>query len=174
MSEARVIAVFGGSGAVPGSEAYAVGEAVGREIAALGCAVATGGYGGTMEAVSRGAAAGGAEVIGVTCRLWRSSPNTYVTRLIETEDYYHRLRMLVEVGTAGYVVLPGATGTLVELALVWELAAKGAFHPPRPIVCVGDYWRPLDGVLAGRRASAGALLTFVSRPGEIPRHFRGA
>ena len=174
MSSPRVITVFGGSGAVPGSEAYTTAEAVGRRIAALGYAVATGGYGGTMEAVSRGAAAGGAEVVGVTCRIWSTRPNAYLTRLIETDNYYQRLQTLVEVATAGYVVLPGATGTLVELALVWELAAKGAFEPPRPIVCVGDHWRPVHAVLAGRHPSAAAALAFVSGPEELGRYFRGA
>jgi predicted Rossmann-fold nucleotide-binding protein len=54
---------------------------------------------------------------------------------------HQRLARLIELGDA-YVVLPGSTGTLVELAMVWELINKGLI-PRRPILCWGDFWRPV-------------------------------
>ena len=51
----RTVAVFGSSEPVEGELLYAVARDVGRELALAGYAVATGGYGGVMEAASRGA-----------------------------------------------------------------------------------------------------------------------
>ncbi len=39
----------------------------------------------------------------------------------------------------GYVVLKGGTGTLLELAYVWEFINK-KFIPEKPIIIVGDFW----------------------------------
>ena len=53
------ISVFGGSQAHEGSDAYAQAQALGSLLAQRGHTVLTGGYMGTMEAVSKGAAAAG-------------------------------------------------------------------------------------------------------------------
>jgi uncharacterized protein (TIGR00725 family) len=170
MSSPRVISVFGSGDAARGGEEYAAAEQVGRLLAGLGYAVANGGYGGAMEAVSRGAAEAGAEVIGVPCRIWTSRTNQFLTRAVQTDDLHQRVRTLVELGTAGYVVLAGATGTLLELSLVWELSAKGILSG-RPVVCVGEHWRPLAERIAARSPSAASCLRFVARPGQLRQHF---
>ncbi|MBS1195807.1 MAG: family Rossman fold protein, partial [Actinobacteria bacterium] len=54
---APVIAVFGSSAGRPGDPGYEAARTCGRLLAEAGYAVATGGYAGTMEACSRGAAA---------------------------------------------------------------------------------------------------------------------
>ena len=46
---------------------------------------------------------------------------------------------LVELGDA-YVVLKGGTGTLLELAAVWEFINKGLLAA-KPIVMIGDFWK---------------------------------
>jgi predicted Rossmann-fold nucleotide-binding protein len=45
---------------------------------------------------------------------------------------------LIELGDA-YVVLRGGTGTLLELAAVWELMNKRMLRS-RPVVVVGKFW----------------------------------
>ena len=85
-TDRRVVSVFGSGETPHGHAEYALAEGVGRELGRLGCAVATGGYGGAMEAVSRGAKAAGAAVLGVTCRLWANRPNPYVDHVVETAD----------------------------------------------------------------------------------------
>jgi predicted Rossmann-fold nucleotide-binding protein len=45
-------------------------------------------------------------------------------------------------------VLDGGTGTLLELAKVWELKNKGFLPADRPIILVGDFWRPLVELIA--------------------------
>jgi uncharacterized protein (TIGR00725 family) len=171
MSDRRVISVFGSGDAPPGNPEYAAAERVGQVLGSLGYAVANGGYGGTMEAASRGARSAGATVIGVTCRVWPGRANAFVDQVIETADLYERLRTLISLGTAGYVALPGATGTLLELAAVWELAGKGT-AAARPIVCVGEYWRPLVALIGGSESSAASRISFVDSPDELPRHFQ--
>jgi len=54
----------------------------------------------------------------------------------------------VELGT-GYVVLAGGTGTLLELAYVWEFKNKGFLPGGKPIIIVGEFWKPLIELIAG-------------------------
>jgi uncharacterized protein (TIGR00725 family) len=61
------VSVFGGSQPREGDAAYAEAMELGRLLAERGHIVLTGGYIGTMEAVSRGARQAGGHVIGVTC-----------------------------------------------------------------------------------------------------------
>jgi predicted Rossmann-fold nucleotide-binding protein len=53
---------------------------------------------------------------------------------------------LVERGDA-YVVLPGGTGTLVELALAWEMMNKSALSSSvggrKPLLVWAPYWQPV-------------------------------
>lgn len=64
---AKVVTVFGGSSPKPGEEPYLEAETLGRLLAQAGLLVATGGYAGAMQAVSKGAAEAAGGVIGVTC-----------------------------------------------------------------------------------------------------------
>ncbi len=137
----RIITVFGSARPVPGSEAYETARRLGELLARAGFSVATGGYGGTMEAVSRGAREAGGKTLGVTAAVFESAANQWVEEEIRVETWQERLLKLVELG-AGYVVLPGGTGTLVELAVVWEWINKG-FMTQKPVVVLGDFWMPV-------------------------------
>ena len=72
------IAVLGSSRAQPGDPVYAQALALGRALAEAGFAVCNGGYGGIMEAVSRGAGAAGGHVVGVTCSVYGLAPNPWI------------------------------------------------------------------------------------------------
>lgn len=140
------VVVFGASRCRPGDEQWAQAETLGRLIATSGWQVVTGGYGGAMEAASEGAVKAGGGATGVLCKAFRSAGNPHLTEQVISEDLYERLRLLIETGDA-YLVMPGSTGTLVELAMVWEMMNKN-FGPPRPLICVGDFWRPVVELLA--------------------------
>jgi uncharacterized protein (TIGR00730 family) len=143
-----VVSVFGTGRVKPGEPIYALAEQVGRALAQAGFAIANGGYRGTMLAAAQGAAEAGGTVIGVTCSAFKKSvANEYVTREIVTGALEERLQTLVELGQ-GYVVLPGGTGTLLELATVWELKNKGFLDQAKPIVLAGAFWRPLVDLMA--------------------------
>jgi len=166
----NVVAVFGANDAVEGDMAFMQAHEGGKALARLGYQVANGGYGGTMEASSRGAKSLGGQTIGVTCSVWKSSPNPYIDRIISTENLSERIDTLIHAGTSGYVVLDGATGTLAELACVWELTAKGQLDR-RPIVCLGDFWRPVVELMAQERPSSAEYVSFVETPRELSKHF---
>jgi len=168
--EEDVITLFGSNDATDGEEAFQQAHEVGKALARLGYKVANGGYGGTMEASARGARSLGGETIGVTYSIWKSTPNPYIDREIKTSGLLERLDTLIKAGTSGYVVLPGATGTLVELACVWEMTAKGLLQR-RPIVCVGDFWRPVLEMMRRQRPSSAEYVCSVEMPRELARHF---
>lgn len=142
MSE-PIIAVFGSSSPQPDSTPYVEARRLGQLLVEAGLAVATGGYGGTMAAVSRGAAEAGGRVIGVTSshmEKWRPMPaNEWVAEEIKLESQTERLMYLVN-QFHGMIALPGGIGTLSEVALAWSLMQTGA-APQRPLVLLGPLWR---------------------------------
>lgn len=140
-SRPRQIVIFGGSKFRPGDESWSVAEDLGRAIAERGWVLVNGGYGGAMHASSEGARDAGGEVIGVLCELFGAEGNPHLTRSVQTGDLYARLRELIDMGDA-YITLPGSTGTLAELVLVWELINKRVM-PLRPLLCLGNFWEPI-------------------------------
>lgn len=169
-SDSSVVAVFGANDPAPGEAAYEMARRVGAALAGLGYAVANGGYGGTMEASARGAKEAGGHTIGVTCRVWRAEPNPWIDRAVVTASLMQRVRTLIDVGRAGYVVLPGATGTLVELATAWEMIGKGMLDR-RPIVCLGEFWRPVIRLMGAARPRSAALVAVADGVEDLPRYF---
>jgi uncharacterized protein (TIGR00730 family) len=138
----KVISVFGSSAPRPGQPDYEAAYELGRLLAQAGFAVASGGYIGTMEAVSRGAAEAGGEVIGVTCdeiERWRAvGPNRWVTQEIPYPTLLERLAHLVT-HNDGMVAMGGGVGTLTEVALAWNQLQVQVIRP-RPLVLLGDIW----------------------------------
>lgn len=63
---APIISVFGSHSPQAGSEPYRQAQELGRRLTRAGFVVATGGYEGTMAAVSQGASEAGGHIIGVT------------------------------------------------------------------------------------------------------------
>jgi uncharacterized protein (TIGR00730 family) len=140
-SKATIISVFGSSHAAEEGDAYVLARELGGELARAGFVVASGGYGGAMEAVSRGAAEAGGRVIGVVAAVISTKSNPWVHEAVVVPRWEDRLLQLISLGD-GYVALPGGTGTLVELAVAWEMMHKRVM-PPRPLVTLGDFWRPV-------------------------------
>jgi uncharacterized protein (TIGR00730 family) len=166
------VSVFGTSRARAGEPAFVAAEQLGRALAEAGFAVANGGYGGTMLATSKGAAEAGGTVVGVTCSAFKNSVvNEYVTREVLTESLDERLATLVEMGQA-YVVLPGGTGTLLELAMVWELKNKRFLDQARAIVLLGDFWRPLVDLMATDDPRSTERIALAREPGEAVERIR--
>ena len=120
---------------------YAEAVDLGRALASAGFAVCTGGYGGVMEGVSRGAREAGGRVLAVTSSFFRSRANRWVHEETRMGTWQERLFELVRLGD-GYVACKGGTGTLVELAVVWEMLNKKAMEH-RPFVVLGDFWQPI-------------------------------
>lgn len=139
----KVITVFGSGKAPASGPAYRTAFEAGRVIAQAGFVLCNGGYGGTMAGAAQGAVKAGGHTIGVTCAAFgRGGPNPWIRQEVPTFDLFARLTTLIRLGDA-YVVLPGGTGTLLELAAVWELLGKGLLKPRRPILLLGESWKPV-------------------------------
>jgi uncharacterized protein (TIGR00730 family) len=138
----KVITVFGSSRPREGDGDYAEARALGAALAEQGFAVCSGGYGGVMEAVSRGAKEAGGRVIGVTADFFAMAKvNRWVDEEIRVASWEQRLFRLIELGD-GFVACKGGTGTLVELAVVWEMLNKRVMAH-KPFVVLGDFWQPV-------------------------------
>jgi uncharacterized protein (TIGR00730 family) len=141
LSKLRVT-VFGGSKPVPGEPEYDEALMLGRLLGESGYIVLTGGYIGTMEAVSRGTAEAGGHVVGVTCdeiEAWRPvTPNPWVQEEMRFPTLRKRLYALIENCDAA-LALPGGIGTLAEIAAMWSQLQTGA-SKSRPLILIGGGW----------------------------------
>ena len=130
------ITVFGGAQPKEGSSGYEEARELGSLLAQRGHTVLTGGYMGTMEAVSRGASDAGGHVIGVTCEdieAWRkTSANPWVKEERRKKSLIERLQALVE-GCDAAIALAGGAGTLTEISLLWNLMIVESL-PRRPLI----------------------------------------
>lgn len=166
-----VISVFGSSAPLPDSPAYEQAREVGQLLSKAGFAVATGGYGGTMAAVSQGAAEVGGHVIGVTCdqieQFRPKGPNQWIHEERRYQSLQERLIHLVRQND-GMIVLPGGIGTLSEMSLAWSFLQVGEIRE-RPLVLMGETWRQTVSTFEDDnyiRPDHRKLLTFVSSPEE--------
>jgi uncharacterized protein (TIGR00725 family) len=144
------VAVVGGGVATVGEERAA--EEVGRRLAEAGAVVVCGGRGGVMQAVCRGAKAGGGTTVGILPGTSRSEANQYVDVSIATGLGELRNGLVVRAADV-LVAVGGQFGTLSEIALAlatgkpvvalggWELAREG-----EPVQAIVRATSPADAV----------------------------
>ena len=137
----RIITVFGSSRPAVGDADYEEARALGKSLAVRGFGVCSGGYGGVMEAVSRGAKDAGGKTYGVTAEFFRRRANEWVDVEVRRKTWEERLFELIKMGD-GFVACKGGTGTLVELAVVWEMLNKAVLSS-KPFAVLGDFWQPI-------------------------------
>jgi uncharacterized protein (TIGR00730 family) len=163
----KTVTIFGTGGAKKGDYAYVLAYETGKLLAQAGFTIANGGYGGTMLAAAKGASEAGGEVIGVTCSAFKNSkPNEYISREVDTVSLDERLDKLIQLGQA-YVVLPGGTGTLLELAKVWELKNKGFLKTDKPIIILGRFWKPLVDSVASDDPDSRRFIMLANQPQQV-------
>src|SRR5882724_7226312 len=137
----RIITVFGSSRPREDDADYKEAFLLGLALGKARFDVCTGGYGGVMEAVSRGARTVGAMTYGVTAEFIAVRANAWIDREIHMGDWQQRLFELIRIGD-GFVACKGGTGTLAEIAVVWEMLNKSVI-PAKPFVVLGDFWEPI-------------------------------
>ena len=160
----KVISVFGSSRCGESDDDYRIAMELGGALARAGFAVASGGYGGAMEAVSRGAAEAGGRVIGVVASAFSSKANRWVGETIVVPKWEDRLWKLISLGD-GYVALPGGTGTLVELAVAWEMIHK-CVMPAKPLVALGEFWRPIVAQIESADGNSRGMVRLAATPAD--------
>jgi uncharacterized protein (TIGR00725 family) len=142
MSKERIITIFGSSRPRADEAEYDEARSLGKALAKNGFAICTGGYGGVMEAASRGAKEAGGKTYGVTAEFFRGAKaNAWVDVEVRMQTWEQRLFELVKLGD-GFAACKGGTGTLVELAVVWEMRNKSVMAG-KPIVALGNFWAPV-------------------------------
>ena len=134
----KTITVFGSSLPKPGEKDYEEAYLVGKKLAVNGFDICSGGAMGIMDAVSKGATDAGAEAIGITVSLFNSSTSKYLTNEVKCDTLFQRLDNLITYGD-GFIILPGGTGTLLEVSLVWEMFNK-EISEVKPVACLGEMW----------------------------------
>src|SRR5580698_635394 len=139
MGKLRVITVFGSSRPREGEADYEEARRLGRTLAENGFVVCSGGYGGVMAGVSRGAKEANGKTFGVTADFFKKAKvNPWIDVEVRKKTWQARLFELIRRGD-GFVACKGGTGTLVELAVVWEMLNKSAMKP-KPFAALGDFW----------------------------------
>jgi uncharacterized protein (TIGR00730 family) len=144
---------------------YEQGVRCGELLAGAGFGVVTGGYGGLMEAVSRGAREAGGQALGITApEIFkdRTGPNEFVTEEWRAAHLMERIHELTDVSIAS-ISLPGSVGTMAELAAAWNLAFISRYSGARPkqVITVGPHWRQLVDMLAEALATDRSLVETV-------------
>jgi hypothetical protein len=165
----KTIAVFGSSRRDEQSQHYREAYDLGRMLAQAGYAVLSGGYGGSMAAVSRGAREAGGQVIGVTCAVFDPlPPNPWLTQEIKAPSMLDRLATMLDLSD-GFVAVRGGIGTLSEVTLAWSLLQTRSMAD-KPLVLLGSDWQgivdafrshsDLGGTIAG-------LARIVHTPADV-------
>ena len=177
MSQEKIVTVFGSSRPREGEPDYEEARVLGRALTKHGFAVCSGGYGGVMEAVSRGAKEAGGKTYGVTAEFFTAAKlNSWIDTEVRMKTWDERLFELIRLAD-GFVACKGGTGTLVELAVVWEMLNKSVITG-KPFAVLGNFWQPvLDRVREvelGHPApwgeANGRLIYVATTPGDVANH----
>ena len=112
------IGVIGQSGLVSG-EICALAEEIGKEIAARGAILLTGGTNGVMEAVSRGAKLAGGLVVGILPGDTLEVANEYIDVPITTGLSFDYRSLILVHSSDALIMIAGGNGTLGELSAAY-------------------------------------------------------
>lgn len=178
MSEERIVTVFGSSRPRESDAEYEEARELGRMLAASGFAVCSGGYGGVMAAVSRGAKERGGKTYGVTAEFFSAPANSWIDVEVRVATWQERLFELIRIAHA-FVACKGGTGTLVELAVVWEMLNKSVMTE-KPLAVLGNFWSPIiecvRQVELGHDSpwgeATGRLIHLAATPREAAHHLK--
>ena len=165
----KLITSFGTAFLKADDSLYSEIESIGEYIARAGMDVCSGGYGGSMEAISRGAKKAGGFVTGITVKGRSAEPNPYVDNNIAAENLMERIVKLINIADA-YVIFKGGTGTLLEISAALELMNKKAM-PEKMMIFYGEHWKKVINSLKSDSEYLASLLDrnvrFISGPEEI-------
>jgi uncharacterized protein (TIGR00725 family) len=117
----NIIAVIGEGTASEGSRPWCLAEELGERLVDAGYGVLSGGLGGVMEAVSRGARRSGSHTPGVVIGLLpgdeAGAANAYLDISLATGLGHLRNSLVAHADAV--VAIGGGAGTLAEIALAW-------------------------------------------------------
>lgn len=143
------VAFFGNNDAKENEQHYIDAFNTAKLLAEKGYIIVNGGGPGIMLAATLGAKAGKGKVelviIGEKVNMgpvYEGSCKENVSKankIYRVDNIENRTQQLTEISDA-YIVFKGGTGTMAELALVWE-KAKFEYGKHEPLLFFGDYWK---------------------------------
>jgi len=135
------VVLFGSSAPLKHSYKIEI-QKLGRLLAQNSFAVISGGYGGAMEDISRGAKEGGGQHIGgILCSLFtQREKNYFLTAWKSFPTYTERFYRLSKEADV-FVVAPGAMGTLGELFTT--MARQKTREITGPPILFTNWWKPV-------------------------------
>lgn len=141
----KKIAVFGSARVKEDTGLYNAVEKLGKQIVEAGYVVVSGGGPGIMAAINKGAlsAKKGPETVSIAQAIYlpfEDGVNPYVEEYEQHETFYSRLKTFSDCDA--FLVLPGGVGTLLEMAMIYQLI-QAQHMDKKPIICVGRMWRTL-------------------------------
>jgi len=178
MKPEQIITVFGSSRPRESDAEYEEARELGRILAGSGFSVCSGGYGGVMAAVSRGAKEGGGKTYGVTAEFFGARANSWIDVEVRVATWQDRLFELIRLAH-GFVACKGGTGTLVELAVVWEMLNKSVMTG-KPLSVLGEFWSPIIDCVRSVELAHGSpwgeanerLIHVAATPKDAARHLK--
>jgi predicted Rossmann-fold nucleotide-binding protein len=131
-----------------------------------------------MAAVSRGAKEGGGKTYGVTAEFFSARANSWIDVEVRVATWQERLFELIRLAH-GFVACKGGTGTLVELAVVWEMLNKSVMIG-KPLSVLGQFWSPIIECVRTVELAHGSpwgeanerLIYVAATPEEAARHLQ--
>ena len=167
------VTIFGGAKNDRTSKEYLETVEIGKMLAKHGYVVKSGGYGGMMEAVSKGAVENDGKAIGYTCAKFPSiKGNKYLSETYVSVDIYDRLRYLIEESNL-FIVQRGGLGTLSELFLTLDIIRKKEIKPQ--VLLIGDFWNEIiANISILLNDNEIHLVTIINDYKEIEKYLNGA
>jgi uncharacterized protein (TIGR00730 family) len=144
----KTITIFGSSLPLPGQPEYEDAYLIGKKLAGHGFNICSGGSQGIMDAVSKGAVEENREAIGITVEIFNTHTSKNLTREVKCNTLFQRLDNLINYGD-GFIILPGGTGTLLEISLLWEMFNKNLVKD-KPAAAYGQMWEKIVNTMEER------------------------
>jgi uncharacterized protein (TIGR00730 family) len=139
------VTIFGSARVPRDHWVFAAVRDLAKELGEMGCGIITGGGPGLMEAANEGVALAGPEAqkrsMGIRVDLpFEQNINPFVTQAYSHRTFFSRLHHFVLMSEA-FVVVPGGIGTVLELAMIWQLLQVRKLHTP--LIVIGQMWADL-------------------------------
>jgi len=137
------VTIFGSARIPRDHWVYGAVRDLAAELGRMGCGIVTGGGPGLMEAANEGAASAGPGAQGRSAGICVHLPfeqdvNPFVDQSYEHRTFFSRLHHFVLVSEA-FVVVPGGIGTVLELAMIWQLLQVRKLERT-PLILIGRMW----------------------------------
>src|SRR5438034_6766516 len=159
------VTIFGSARLEPGTAAYKRVKQLAAELTKMGCDIVSGGGPGIMRAANEGAHSVDPKAlhrsVGIRVELpFEQELNPFVGLAYEHRTFFSRLHHFM-IASDAFVVVPGGIGTLLEMALAWQLLQVSKLYNT-PLILVGKMWAEL--IEWGRRSMLSRATSLRVKP----------